>query len=139
TYVDWLDNFGIQVAGKTGTAEYCDNIAIEKGWCSFDDILKRRILPTHSWFVGYAPYDDPEIVVAAFLYNGGEGSEWAGPVACNVMAAYFGIGQYAPQPELAEGEEAPPVEQACPTSYFNPDVSPEFVEALKQEFYGPQP
>lgn len=139
TYVDWLDNFGIQVAGKTGTAEYCDNIAIEKGWCSFDDILKRRILPTHSWFVGYAPYDDPEIVVAAFLYNGGEGSQWAGPVACNVMAAYFGIGQYAPQPELAEGEEAPPVEQACPTSYFNPDVSPEFVEALKQEFYGPQP
>ncbi len=139
TYVDWLDNFGIQVAGKTGTAEYCDNIAIEKGWCSFDDILQRRILPTHSWFVGYAPYDDPEIVVAAFLYNGGEGSEWAAPVACNVMAAYFGIGQYAPQPELAEGEEPPPVEQACPTSYFNPDVSPEFVKALKQEFYGSQP
>ena len=139
TYVDWLDNFGIQVAGKTGTAEFCDNIAIEKGWCSFDDILQRRILPTHSWFVGYAPYDDPEIVVAAFLYNGGEGSEWAAPTACNVMAAYFGIGQYAPQPELAEGEDPPPVEQACPTSYFNPDVSPEFVEALKQAFYGTQP
>lgn len=139
TYVDWLDNFGIAVAGKTGTAEFCDNIAIEKGWCSFDDILQRKILPTHSWFVGYAPYENPEIVVAAFLYHGGEGSEWAAPVACNVMAAYFGIGQYAPQPELAEGEEAPPVEQACPTSNFNPDVPPELVESIKQSFYAPQP
>ena len=139
TYVEWLDGFGIEVAGKTGTAEYCDNIAIEKEWCSYDDILQRRILPTHSWFVGYAPYDNPEIVVAAFLYNGGEGSEWAAPVACNVMAAYFGIGQYAPQPELAEGEEPPPVERACVTSYFNPDVPPAFVAELKQQFYGAQP
>ncbi len=139
TYVDWLENFGIEVAGKTGTAEFCDNIAIEKGWCSFDDILQRKILPTHSWYVGYAPYDDPEIVVVAFLYHGGEGSKWAAPVVCNVMAAYFDVGQYAPQPELAEGEEPSPVERACATTYFNPTVSPEFVELLKQDFYGSQP
>ena len=139
TFVDWLDDFGIEVAGKTGTAEFCDNIAIEKGWCSFDDILQRKILPTHSWFVGYAPYDDPEIVVAAFLYHGGEGSQWAAPAACNVIAAYFGVGQYAPQPELADGEEPPPVERACATTYFNPDISPEFVETIKREFYGTQP
>ena len=141
TYVDWLDNFGIVTAGKTGTAEFCDNIAIEKGWCSFDDILQRKILPTHSWYVGYAPYDDPEIVVAAFLYHGGEGSQWAAPVACHVMAAYFGVGQYATQPELAEGEEAPPVDEACHTlnNYFQPDVTPEFVANTKAGFYGNTP
>mgnify|MGYP002713010880 CR=1 FL=1 len=141
TYVDWLDNFGIVTAGKTGTAEFCDNIAIEKGWCDFDFIAQRKILPTHSWYVGYAPYDNPEIVVAAFLYHGGEGSRWAAPVACHVMAAYFGVGQYAQQPPLAEGEEAPPVEDACHTfsNFFVPDVSPAFVENLKQGFYGELP
>lgn len=41
------------------------------------------------------PYDDPEIVVAVFIFNGGEGSQWAAPVACHVMAAYLGVGQYA--------------------------------------------
>ena len=122
TWVEWLDKFGIQTAGKTGTAEFCDDIAIEKGWCSFDDILSRRILPTHSWYVGYAPADDPEIVVAAFLYNGGEGSAWAAPVACNVMAAYFRVGQYA-EPTLDEdGNSQPPDVLACETSYFNPTV-----------------
>ncbi len=141
TTVRWLDNFGIVTAGKTGTSEYCDNIAIEKGWCDFDDILLRKILPTHSWYVGYAPFDNPEIVVAAFLYNGGEGSKWAAPVACNVMAAYFGVGQYAPQAELAEGEEAPLVEQACPTAndLFTPDVTPQFVADLKASFYDDTP
>ncbi|PIE80427.1 MAG: penicillin-binding protein 2 [Chloroflexi bacterium] len=92
TYVDWLEPFGIVSAGKTGTSEYCDNIAIKRGWCRFE---KKAIQPTHAWYVGYAPYEDPEIVVAAFVFNGGEGSQWAAPIACHVMAAYFGVGQYA--------------------------------------------
>lgn len=110
TYVEWLDPWGITSAGKTGTAEYCDNIAIEREWCRYEDILERRILPTHSWYVGYAPLDDPEIVVAAFVFNGGEGSAWAAPIACNVMAAYFGLGQYMDRdnmtPEAIEEMEA---------------------------------
>lgn len=139
TYVDWLDNFGIITAGKTGTSEFCDNIAITKGWCSFDDIVNRTILPTHSWYVGYAPVDNPEIVVAAFLYHGGEGSQWAAPVACNVMAAYFQVGQYAPVPEPILDEEGnvveqPPVstEEACNSLSFEPNIPPGFAEAAKQ-------
>ena len=92
TYVDWLDQYGILTAGKTGTSEYCDNIAIKRGWCRFE---KTAIQPTHAWYTGYAPYEDPEIVVAAFIFNGGEGSQWSAPVACHVMAAYLGVGQYA--------------------------------------------
>ncbi len=51
-------------------------------------------MPTHAWFVGFAPYDNPEIVVIAFIYNGGEGSEYSAPVVRDVMAAYFHVDQF---------------------------------------------
>ncbi|MEN4041596.1 MAG: penicillin-binding protein 2 [Anaerolineaceae bacterium] len=73
----------IPSAGKTGTAEYCDDIAMEKGRCEFGK------WPAHAWYVGYAPYDDPEIAVVAFVYNGGEGSTVAAPIVRWTMEAYF--------------------------------------------------
>ena len=129
TYVDWdaLEaQIGGATAGKTGTAEYCDNIAITRGWCRFEDIAQRRILPTHAWYVGYAPVDNPQIAVSVFIFNGGEGSAWAAPVACHVMAAYFGAGQYAVirgdlTPEEAAEAELPTV---CNSTIFNP-VTPQ--------------
>ena len=105
-YVNWLDDFGISSAGKTGTAEFCDNIAIRREFCRFEDIEKRRILPTHAWYVGYAPYEDPEIAVVAFIYNGDEGSKWSAPVVREAMAAYFNVDSYAP--EVEEPAEQPP-------------------------------
>ena len=118
TYVDWLDPLGVTTAGKTGTAEYCDNIAITRGWCRFEDIINRRILPTHSWYVGYAPFEDAEIVVSAFIFNGGEGSAWAAPVACNVIAAYFGLGQFAEPTVDENGEAITPTTRACQSLTF---------------------
>lgn len=106
-YVNWLDDFGIPSAGKTGTAEYCDNIAIKRGWCRFE---KTAIQPTHSWYVGYAPAVNPQIVVVAFVFNGGEGSQWAAPVVRNVMAAYFKVDEYAPtntEQDVTNGEPVP--------------------------------
>lgn len=76
-------DFPIPVAGKTGTAEYCDPVALRKNLCIPGN------WPTHSWTVAYAPYDDPEIAVVAFLYNGGEGASVAGPVVKQMIAAYF--------------------------------------------------
>lgn len=73
----------IPSAGKTGTAEYCDNVAQSKNLC------QPGSWPTHSWYVGYAPYDDPEIAVVAFVYNGGEGASVAAPIVRQVMDAYF--------------------------------------------------
>ncbi len=73
----------VQAAGKTGTAEYCDKIAYNKGLCN------RGQWPTHSWFFGYAPYDNPEIAVVAFVYNGGEGASVAAPVVRSVLESYF--------------------------------------------------
>lgn len=77
----------ISVAGKTGTAEYCDDIAQPLGYCVPGQ------WPAHAWYVGYAPYENPEIVVIAFVYNGGEGSQVALPVVRETMAAYFRLKQ----------------------------------------------
>ncbi len=76
-------DFPIAAAGKTGTAEYCDNVAQAQNRCQFGS------WPTHSWTTVFAPYDDPEIVVVAFAYNGGEGASVAGPMVRLVMNAYF--------------------------------------------------
>lgn len=78
-----FQNYPIAVAGKTGTAEYCDDVASEKNLC------ERGNWPSHGWTVVYAPYDDPEIVILAFLYNAGEGGRVAAPIVREVMNAYF--------------------------------------------------
>ena len=74
-----------QVAGKTGTAEYCDQYADAKGLC------KPGEWPSHAWTAAYAPYSDPEIAVVAFVYNGNEGATVAGPIVKRVLEAYFAI------------------------------------------------
>ncbi|NPV85060.1 MAG: penicillin-binding protein 2 [Anaerolineae bacterium] len=73
----------IPSAGKTGTAEYCDNVAQSKNLCIPGS------WPTHSWYVGYAPFDDPEIAVVAFVYNGGEGASVAAPIVRKILDSYF--------------------------------------------------
>lgn len=79
----FTEPFPIATAGKTGTAEYCDDIARAANRCRFGE------WPTHSWTVAYAPYDDPEIAVVAFAYNGGEGASVAGPMVRLALEAYF--------------------------------------------------
>ncbi len=78
-------NVNISAAGKTGTAEYCDKFANEKGLC------KPGEWPTHAWTLAYAPFENPEIAVVAFVYNGGEGASVAGPIVRRLLEAYFGI------------------------------------------------
>ncbi len=75
--------FTIAVAGKTGTAEYCDDVARKNNRCQFG------AWPRHAWTLAYAPYDDPEIIIVAFAYNGGEGGTVAAPIVARVMQAYF--------------------------------------------------
>jgi len=78
-----FDGATISAAGKTGTAEYCDKYAQAKNLCIPGN------WPTHAWTVTYAPYENPEIAVVAFVYNGGEGASVAGPITRRVMEAYF--------------------------------------------------
>lgn len=80
---DKLGVEGINLAGKSGTAEYCDNVAQAADRCQFG------AWPAHSWMVVYAPYEKPEIAVVVFVYSGEEGSTVAGPVAQEIIDAYF--------------------------------------------------
>lgn len=89
-----FSGFPIAVAGKTGTAEYCDDVALEANRCQFGQ------WPTHSWTMAYAPFDDPEIIIIAFAYNGGEGASVAGPMVARVMEAYFELKAI----DIAQGE-----------------------------------
>jgi penicillin-binding protein 2 len=75
----------IRVAGKTGTAEFwCPDEEQRAGLC-----LQSDPLPTHAWFTAFAPVEEPEIAVIVFVYNGGEGSETALPVAHDILEWYF--------------------------------------------------
>ena len=75
---------GVRVAGKTGTAQYCDDIARETGICRAG-----YAQPEHAWFAAFAPVEKPEISVIIFLYNGGEGSINAVPVSHEILDYYF--------------------------------------------------
>jgi penicillin-binding protein 2 len=70
---------GFDVAGKTGTAQVVASTAYGA----------RQEYEDHAWFVGFAPFDDPEIAVGVFVENGGHGGSAAGPVAQAVFQAYF--------------------------------------------------
>lgn len=72
--------FPHSVAGKTGTAETGGP----------NDV-------SHAWFVAYAPFEDPQILVVVFLENGGQGSYNAAPLARNVLEAYFNL-SFTPPP-----------------------------------------
>ena len=63
-------NFNIEVGGKTGSAQ----TGVQG--------------KTNAWFVGFAPFDDPEIAV--FVRNGGHGS-YTAEVARDIIAQYFGM------------------------------------------------
>jgi len=70
----------LPIAGKTGTAEF------------YGPMDSKGNLPTHALFVGYAPYEDPQIAVAVIVHNGGEGSETAAPIVAETLKAYFTLG-----------------------------------------------
>lgn len=69
---------GIAVCGKTGTSE---NYGIING--------VRKKLDNHSAFIAFAPKENPKIVVAVFVQNGGYGSQWGAPIASLMIEKYL--------------------------------------------------
>ncbi|HJW83578.1 MAG TPA: penicillin-binding protein 2 [Anaerolineae bacterium] len=75
---------GLTVAGKTGTAEFCDDLALKLRYCAAG-----QRPPTHAWFTAYAPAENPQIALVVYIYNGGEGSAAALPVAQRILQHWF--------------------------------------------------
>ncbi len=67
-----LQNVPVAVAGKTGTAQWSTT------------------KPEHAWFTGFAPYNNPEIVITILVEEAGEGSTIAVPIAQEFLSWYFG-------------------------------------------------
>ena len=65
--------------------------------------MKGKQFKDNAWFVGFAPYRNPEIVVAAFIENGGYGGTSAAPVAHAVLETYYKkkTGQFDDRPQIA--------------------------------------
>ncbi|MBR9974669.1 MAG: penicillin-binding protein 2 [Bacteroidetes bacterium] len=80
---------GTRVAGKTGTAENPPN-------------------PDHAWFVGYAPFEDPRIVVSVIVENGGFGGTIAAPIAGAMIRRYL-FGTWVPEQPRGGSTETEPV------------------------------
>jgi penicillin-binding protein 2 len=73
---------GLEICGKTGTAQRISN-----------DLAKSNkalalAMRDNGWFVGFAPRENPEIVVAALWEGGGKGA-FAAPIVRDVIKAYF--------------------------------------------------
>lgn len=66
--------YPIVVAGKTGTAQNARGTGYD-----------------HVWFTGYAPMDNPELVVAVFIEHGDRSTSVAVPTTRDFISAYFGI------------------------------------------------
>ena len=74
------------MAGKTGTAEY-------SGTRDSQDKL-----PSHAWFAGYAPAENPEYAFAVLVRDGGEGAFAAAPIARDIID-YLMSGEMPPLPQ----------------------------------------
>lgn len=65
---------GVPTAGKSGTAQ----LSADRD--------------PHSWFIGYAPADEPRIAIAVIVEHGGAGAQRAVPIAGDLMERYLGLG-----------------------------------------------
>ncbi len=68
-----FNNVPVAVAGKSGTAE--TNTPDGKA--------------PHSWFMGFAPYDNPEILATVLVEEAGSGSAYAAPAVAKTLESYF--------------------------------------------------
>jgi penicillin-binding protein 2 len=75
---------GFSVCGKTGTAQTISREALER----LPEEERARFEP-NAWFVGFAPKESPEIVVAVIVQGGGSGGSKAAPLAGKIFQKYY--------------------------------------------------
>jgi penicillin-binding protein 2 len=116
---------GLQIAGKTGTAEFGPVIELPP-------VNGRARLPvrqSHSWFVGFAPYDHPQIEVLALVEGSGDMNDGSAtiavPAVTQIMQAYFNVTPPNPLPRGCQTDMPPLPPRIEPTAPgFTPPISP---------------
>ncbi len=72
---------GVTTAGKTGTAEFGARLGAGSVYGKYKE---------HGWYTGFAPFEQPEVAVVVFHYQGG-GALTAAPTAGRILKAYFDL------------------------------------------------
>jgi penicillin-binding protein 2 len=99
---------GIDLCGKTGSVQVVGQ----------KDTKKAHLLPEqlrdHGWFAGFAPRNDPKIVVVVFAEHGEHGATAAAPLAAKMAALYLKerSGPKAAEPPRLNAPPAPPALRA---------------------------
>jgi penicillin-binding protein 2 len=120
-----------KIAGKTGTAQVVGRKSLVR-------------IKNHAWFIGYAPEEDSEILVAVVVEEGEHGSSAAGPIAKAIIEKYITekneLEGIVPEevPSIVERKPAtskkqkvshtPPEEQAAPAENIPLEIEPERVQ-----------
>jgi penicillin-binding protein 2 len=100
----WLGKVpGMETAGKTGTAQNPHG-------------------DTHAWFMGFAPYEHPEIAISVVVENAGGGGAIAAPLARKFMEMHF-FGRLIPRPVIKQDTTAVPVDSMI-TPIIIEDINP---------------
>jgi penicillin-binding protein 2 len=101
------DISGLDIAGKTGTAEYLERLDPKKG--PTEDNIRKR---SHAWFAGFAPFDDPQIEVVVLVEGAGDMNDGSAtiavPAVTEIMQAYFKV-----TPPIDPTKPIPPYNLPC--------------------------
>jgi penicillin-binding protein 2 len=92
---------GIELCGKTGSAQVISEQGLKRAG-------KQADLKDNAWFVGFAPRQNPEIVVAVLVQGGEHGASAAAPIARNVVKAYYDKKQGKVPPQQLTTQAVPP-------------------------------
>ncbi|HEX6244946.1 MAG TPA: penicillin-binding protein 2 [Polyangiales bacterium] len=84
TAYDARNPTGVQVAGKTGTAQVERHLRDKK-----DEKRSWYVNRAHAWFAGWAPAEAPELAIVVMVEHGGGGGKNAAPIAIETLSQYF--------------------------------------------------
>ncbi|MEM9069646.1 MAG: penicillin-binding protein 2 [Myxococcota bacterium] len=77
---------GIEISGKTGTAE----IRAGTPRTEVDERRAWYFRRSHAWFAGFAPSENPEVAIVVLVEHGGSGGRAAAPIAIRILQDYLG-------------------------------------------------
>ncbi|MBK9943201.1 MAG: peptidoglycan glycosyltransferase [Kouleothrix sp.] len=114
---------GLQIAGKTGTAEFGPEITLPL----LNGKPRLPVRQSHSWFVGFAPYDNPQIEVLVLVEGSGDMNDGSAtiavPAVTQIMQAYFKLAPPNPLPRGCQTDLPPLPGSPAPTLAAQPPAA----------------